>query len=170
MPDFPVHHQPLELAQTHVRVSYAIQPSYPLLSPSPLAFNLSSIRVFSNETVLCIRWPKYWSFNFSISPSNEYSGLISLRVYWLDLLVVQGAFKSLLQYHSLKASIPQHSGFFMVQFSHLYMTTGKTIALAVWTFFDKVMSLLLNVLSRFIIAFLLRGQVPYFHDCSHHPQ
>ena len=107
------------------------------VSPSPPAFNLPSIRVFSNESVLCIRWPKYWSFNFSISPSNEYSGLISFRIDWFDLLAVQGTLKSLLQNHSLKASILWHSVFFMVQFSHPYMTTGKTT----WTFVGKVMSL-----------------------------
>ena len=99
-----------------------------------------SIRVFSNESVLCIRWPKYWSFSFSISPSNEYSGLISFRMDWLDLLVVQGTLKSFLQHHSSKASIPQHSAFFIVQLSHPYMTTGKTTAWTRWTFVGKVMS------------------------------
>ena len=107
-PGFPVHHRPLEFTQTHVhRVGDAIQPSHPLSSPSPPAFNLSSIRVFSNESVLLIRWPKYWSFNFSISPSNEYSELISFKIDWFDLLAVQGTLKSLLQHHSSKASIPQ---------------------------------------------------------------
>ena len=110
-----------------------------------------SIRVFSNESVLCIRWPKYWSFSFSIGPSNEYSGLISFR---FDLLAVQGILKSLLQHHSSKASILQHSAFFMVQISHPYMTTGKTIALTIWTFVGKIMSLLFNTLSRFVIGFL----------------
>ena len=100
-----------------------------------------SIRVFSNESVLCIRWPKYWSFSFSISPSNEYSRLISFRIDWLDLLAVQGTLKSLLQHHSSKASVLQHSAFFIVQLSHPYMTTGKTIALTVWTFVSKLMSL-----------------------------
>ena len=104
-----------------------------------------SIRVFSNELALHIRWPKYWSFSFSISPSNEYSGLISFRIDWLDLLVVQRTFKSLLQHHNLKASILQHSAFFMIQLSHLYMTTGKTTALTIWTFVSKVMCLLLNM-------------------------
>ena len=104
-----------------------------------------SIRVFSNESILCIRWPKYWSFSFSISPSNEYSGLISFRIDWLDLLAVQGTLKSLLQYHSSKASVLQCSAFFIVQLSHPYMTTGKTIALTRWTFIGKVMSLLFNV-------------------------
>ena len=116
------------------------------------------IRVFSNESVLCISWPKYWSFSFNISPSNEYSGLISFRMDWLDFLAVQGTLKSLLQHHSSKASILQYSAFFIVQLSHPYMTTGKTIALTRWTFVDKVMSLLFNMLSRFIIAFLPRSK------------
>ena len=107
---------------------------------------------------LCIRWPKYWSFNFSISPSNEYSGLISFRIDWLDHLAVQGTLKSLLQHHSLKASILQRSAFCMVRLSHLYVTTGKTIALTRWTFVGKVMSLLFNMLSRFVIAYLPRSQ------------
>ena len=107
-----------------------------------------SIRVFSNESALRIRWPKYWSFSFNISPSNEYPGLISFGMDWLDLLVVQGTLKSLLQHHSSKASILQHSAFLMVQLSHLYTTTGKTIGLTRWTFVGKVMSLLLNKLSR----------------------
>ena len=113
-----------------------------------------SIRVFSNESVLCIRWPKYWSFSFSISPSNEYSGLISFRIDWLDLLAVQGTPKSLLQPHSSKLSILWDSAFFIVQLSHPYMTTGKTIALTRWTFVGKVMSLLWNILSRLVITFL----------------
>ena len=113
-----------------------------------------SIRVLSNESVLPIRWPKYWSITFSISPSNDYSGLISFRMNWLDLLAVQGTLKSLLQYHSSEASILQHSAFFIVQLSHPYMTTGKTIALTRWTFIGKVMSLLLNMLSRLVITFL----------------
>ena len=107
------------------------------------------IRVFCNELVLCTWWPKYWSFSFSISPSNEYSGLISFRIDWFDLLAVQGTLKSLLQQHSSKASVFQHSAFFTVQFSHPYMTTGKTIALNRWTFVRKVMSLLFNMLPRF---------------------
>ena len=126
----------------------------PLLLPSVFP----SIRVFSNESVLHIRWPKYWSFNFNISPSNEYSGLISFRMNWLDLLVVQGTLKSLLQHHSAKASILRHSAFFIVQLSHPYMTTGKTIALTRWTFVSKVMSLLFNMLSRLVIAFLPRNK------------
>ena len=117
-----------------------------------------SIRVFSNESVLHIRWPQYCSFSFSISPSNEYSGLISFRMDLLDLLAVQGTLNSLLQHHSSKASILQHSAFFIVQLSHPYMTTGKTIALTIWTFVGKVMSLLFNMLSRFVIAFLLRSK------------
>ena len=114
-----------------------------------------SIRVFSNESILLIMWPKYWSFNFSISPSNEYSGLISFRVDWFDHLPVQGTLKSLLQHHSSKASILWHSAFFMIQLSHPYMTTGKTIALIRWTFVGKIMSLVFNMLSRLVIAFLL---------------
>ena len=124
----------------------------PLLLPSSI---FPSIRVFPNESVLHIRWQKYGNFSFSISPFNEYSGLISFRMDWLDL-AVQGALKSLLQHHSSKASILQRSAFFMVQLSHPYMTTGKTIALMRWTFVGKVMSLLFNMLSRFVIAFLPR--------------
>ena len=117
-----------------------------------------SIRVFSNKSVLCIRWTKYWSFSFSISPSDEYSGLISLKIDWFDLLAVQGTLKSLLQHSSSKASIFQCSAFFMVQFSHPYMTTGTTIALTRWTFVGKVMSLLFNMLSRLVITFLPRSK------------
>ena len=117
-----------------------------------------SIRVFSNDSVLPIRCPKYWSFSFSISPSNEYSGLISFRMDWLDLLAVQGTLKSLLQRHSSKASILQCSAFFIVQLSHPYMTTGKTIGLTRWTFVDKVMSLLFNMQSRLVITFLSRNK------------
>ena len=119
---------------------------------------LPSIRVFSNESVLCIRWPKYWSFSFSLSPSNEYSGLIFFRIDWLDPLAVQGTLKSLLQHHSPKASILWCSAFFIVQLSHPYMTTGKTIALTRWTFVGKVMSLLFNMLSRLVITFLPRSK------------
>ena len=151
-----VHHQLLEPTQTHVRwVGDAIQPPYPLLSPSPPPSIFPSIRVFSKQSVLRIRWPKYWSFSFSTSPSNEYSGLISFRMHWLDLLAVQGTLKSLLQYHSLKASILWHSAFFIVQLSHPYMTTGKTIALTRQTV-GKVMSLLFDMLSRLVIIFLPR--------------
>ena len=117
-----------------------------------------SIRDFSNKSVLCIRWLKYWSFSFSISPSNEHPGLISFRIDWLDLLAVQGTLKSLLQHHSSKASILWWSAFFLVQFSHPYMTTGKTIDLTRWTFVGKVMSLLFNMLSRLAIAFLSRSK------------
>ena len=117
-----------------------------------------SIRVFSNESALCSRWPKYWSFSFSISPSNEHPGLISFRINWLDLLTVQGTLKSLLQHHSSKASNLQCSAFFIVQLSHPYMTTRKTIALTRWTFVGKVMSLLLNMLSRLVITFFPRNQ------------
>ena len=136
-------------------------PSNHLILCHPLLLLLSvfpSIRVFSNESVLCISWPKYWSFSFSISPSNEYSGLISFRMGWLDLLAVQGTLKRLLQHHSSKASILWCSAFFMVQLSHPYMTTGKTIALTRWTFVSKVMSLLLNMLSRLVITFLPRSE------------
>ena len=114
--------------------------------------------MFSNESALCIRWPKYWSFSFSISPPNEYSGLISFKIDWLDLLVVQGTLKSLLQHHSSKASILWRSAFFMVQLSHPYMTTGKNIALTIRTFVGKVMSLLFNMLSRLVLAFLPRSK------------
>ena len=117
-----------------------------------------SIRVFSNESPLHIRWSKYWSFSFSISLSNEHSGLISFTMDWLELLAVQGTLKSLLQHHSSKASILQHAAFFTVQHSHPYMTTGKTIALTRWTFVDKIMSLLFNILSSFVIAFLPRSK------------
>ena len=117
-----------------------------------------SIRIFPNESVLCIKWPKYWSFSFSISPSNEHPGLISFRMEWLDLLSVQGTLKSLLQHHSSKVSILQHSPFFTVQLSHPYMTTGKTIALTRWTFVGKVTSLLFNMPSRLVITFLPRSK------------
>ena len=134
MPGSSVLHYLPEFAQTHVRlVSDAIQPSHPLSSPSPPALHTSQHQGLCNELVFCIKWPKYWSFSFSISPSNEYSGLISFRIDWLDLLAVQETLKSLLQHHSSKASILQHSAFFMVQLSHAYMTTGKTIALTVQT-------------------------------------
>ena len=158
-PGFPVHHQLLEPAQTHVhRVGDAIQPFHSLSSPSPPTFNLSRIRVFCNKLVLHIRWPKYWSFSFNISPSNEYSGLISFRIDGLDLLAVQGTLKGFLQHHSSKASILWHSAFFIVQLSHPYMTTGKTIALTRQTFIGKVMSLLFNMLSILVIAFLPRSK------------
>ena len=124
-----------------------------LLPPTP-----PSIRVFSNESTLCVRWPKYWSFSFNISPSNEHSGLISFRMDWLDLLAVQQTLKSLLQHHSSKATILWHSAFFTIQISHPYMTIGKTIDLTRWTFVGKVMSLLFNILSRLVITYLSRSK------------
>ena len=137
-PGFPVLHHLLELAQTHIHwVSDTIQPSHPLSSPSPLPSIFLSIRVFSNESALPIRWPKYWSFSFSISPSNEYSGLISFRMDWFDRLAVQGTLKSLLQHHSSRASILWCSAFFMVQISHPYMTTGKTTVLIIWSSYGQ---------------------------------
>ena len=168
----PVHHQLPEFTQTHAhRVGDAIQPSHPLSSPSPPAPNPSQhqgiffffffvfcIGVFSNESTLHMSWPKYWSFSFSISPSNEHPGLISFRMDCLDLLAVQGTLKSLLQHHSSKASIFRCSAFLIVQLSHPYMTTGKTIALTRWTFVGKVMSLLFNMLSRLVITFLPRSK------------
>ena len=158
MPGFPVYHQLLELAQTHVhQVSDAIQP-FSLCPLLLLPSIIPSIRVFSNESVPCIRWPKYWSFSFSISPSNEYSGLIFFRMDWFDLLAVQGTLKSLLQHHSSKESILQCSAFFIVELSHPYMTTGKTISLTRWTFVSKVMSLVFNMLSRLVITFLPRSK------------
>ena len=148
---FPVLHQLPGLAQNHVHpVSDAIQPSHPLWSPSPPAFNPSHHQHFSNESVLHIRWPKYWNCSFNISTSNEFSGLISFRIDWLDLLVVQGTLKSLLQHQSSKASVLQCSAYFIIQLSHLYMTTWKTIALTRRTFVSKVMSLLFNMLSRLV--------------------
>ena len=149
-PGLPVHHQLPEVTQTHVhRVGDPIQPSHPLSSSSPPA---------PNESTLCMRWPKYWSFSFSITTSKEHPGLISFRMDWLDLLAVQGTLKTLLQHHSSKASILRHSAFFTVQLSHPYMTTGKTIALTRQTFVGKVMPLLLNMLSRLDITFLPRSK------------
>ena len=139
----------------------SVMPSNDLILCHPLLLLPSifpRIKVFSNESVLCIRWPKYWSFSFSISHSNEYSALIFFRMDWFDLFVVQGTLKTLLQHHSSKASIPQHSAFFIVQLSHPYMTTGKTIALTRQIFVGKVMSLLSNMLSRWVKAFLLRSK------------
>ena len=148
-PGFPVLHHLLEFAQTLVHwISDAIQPSHPLPSFSPPAFNLSQHQGLFRWVPLCIRWPKYLNFSFSINLSNWYSGLISFRINWFDLLAVQGTLKSLLQHHSTKSSILQWSAFFMVQFSHLYMTTGKIIALTIWPFVGKVMSLLFDMLSR----------------------
>ena len=160
MPGFPVHHQLWNLLK--LMSIKLVMPSNHLILCCPL-FLLPSIFpsfiVFSNESVLHIRWSKYWRFSFSLSPSNEYSGLeYSIRMDWLDLLAVQGTLKSLLQHHSSKASILQHSAFFIVQLSHPYMTTGKTIALTRRTFVGKVMSLLFNMLSRLVIALLPRSK------------
>ena len=145
--------------------SELVMPSNPLILCFPLLLLPSifpSISVFSNKSALLIRWPKYWSFSFDISPSNEHPGLISFRMDWLDLLAVQWTLKSLLQHHSSKASILQCSAFFTVQLLHPYMTTGKTIALTRWTFIDKVMSLLFNMLSRLVITFLPRSNFMAF--------
>ena len=159
--DLPVHHQFTEFTQTQVhRHGDAIQHSHTLSSPSPPTFNISSIKVFA-DVVISIKWLNYLCFSFSISPSSEYSGLISFGMDWLDLLAVQGTLKSLLQHHSLKPSILWHSAFFMVQLTHPYMTTGKIIALTIRTFVGKVMSLLFNMLSRFVIDFLPRSQHLY---------
>ena len=159
-PGFPVHHQLTELAQTlpwskwcHPTISSSIVPFSSCLQSFPASGS------FSNESVLHIRWPKYWNFSFSISPSNKYSGLISFRIYGFDLLAVQGTLKSLLQHHSSKASILQCSAFFIVQISHPYMTTGKTIALTRWTFVGKVMSQLFNMLSRLVIVLFQGARV-----------
>ena len=153
-PGLPVHHHLPEFTQTHVhRVSDAIQPSQPLSSPSPPAPNPSHHQGLYNESALRMRWSKYWSFSFSIIPSKKHPGLISFRMDWLDLLVVQGTLKSLLQHHSSKASILRCLAFFTVQLSHPYVTTGKTIALTRLTFVGKVMSLLLSMLSRLVITF-----------------
>ena len=157
-PGLPVHHQLPEFTQTHVHwVGDAIPPSHPrrpLLLLSPIC---PSIRVFSNKSALCIRWPKYWNFIFNISPSNEHPGLISFRMDWLALLAVLGTPKSL-QQHSSKASILLRSAFIIVQLSHPYMTTGKTVALTRQTFVGKGMSLLFNMLSRLVITFLPRSK------------
>ena len=156
---FPCRSLSPGFVQTHVIES--VMPSNHLILCRPLLLLPSifpSIRVFSNESVLPIRWPKYWNFIFNISPSNECSGLIAFRMNWLDLLAVQGTLKSLLQHHSSKTSILQSSAFFMVQLSHPHMTTGKTIALTRWTFGVKVMFLLFNMLSRIVISFLPRSK------------
>ena len=142
----------------------SVMPSNHLILCRPLLLPPSifpSIRIFSNESVLCLMWPKYWSFTFSISPSNEYSGVISFRMDWLDLLTVQGTLKSLLQHHSSKASIFRCSAFFIIQISHPYMTTGKTIALTRQTFVDKVMSLLFNMLSSLVISSSSKEQASF---------
>ena len=171
MPDLPVHHQIPEFTKTYVhRVGDAIQPSHPLSPPSPPSPNPPSIRVFSSESPLLMRWPMYWSFSFSISPSNEHPGLISFRMDWLDLRAVQGTLKSLLQHHSSKASILRCSAFFTVQLSHPYMTTGKTIALTGWTFVGMVMSLLFKMLSRLVITFLPSSKHLVIPWHNHHLQ
>ena len=163
-PGFPVHHQLPGLAQTHVHWSRWHHPC--LLLPSIF----SSIRVFSNESVLRIRCPKYWGFSLSISPSNEYSGLISFRIDCLDLLEVQGTLKSLLQNHSWKASILWCSAFLIVQLSRPFMITGKTIAWTGWNFGSKVLFLLFNMLSRLVTNLFQRASIFWFHGCSHHLQ
>jgi len=157
-PGLPVHHN----SQSLLKLMFieSVMPSNHLILCRPLLLLPSifpSIRVFSNELVHCIRWPKYWSFSFSIGPSNEYSGLITFSIDWFDL-AVQGTLKSLLQYHSSKGSVLRCSAFFMVQLSHPYMTTGKTIAMTRWAFVGRVMSLLFNMLSRLVIAFLPRSK------------
>ena len=158
-PGLPVHHQLPKFTQTHVIESVMSSNHLMLCHPLILLSSIfPSIRVFSNESAVQIRWPKYGSFIFSLSPFNEYLGLISFKFDWLDILAVQGTLKSLLQHHSSKASILRHSAFFIVQLSHPYMTTGKIIALTRQTFVGKVMSLLFNMLSRLIIAFLPRSK------------
>ena len=171
MPGFPVYHQSWSLLK--LKSIKLVMPSNYLILCHPLLLLPSvftSIRVFSSESGLCIRWPKYWSCSFRISPSNEYSGLISFRIDWLDLLAVQGTLKSLLQHHSSKASILQCSDFLIVQLSHPYVTTGKTIALTRWNFVGKVMFLLFNMLSVFVIAFLPRSKHLLTSWLSHHLQ
>ena len=170
MPGFPV----LTISWSLLKLMSieSVMPSNYLVVCHPLLLLPSifpSIRDFSNESALCIRWPKYWNFSFSICPSNEYSGLTSFRIDWFDLLAVQGTLKSLLQHHSSKASILQHSGFFMVQLSYPYMTTGKTIALTIWTFVGKIMSLFFNLLSRLVIAFLPRSKHLYISSWLQSP-
>ena len=158
-PGLPVHHELPEFTQTYIHwVSDAIQLSHPLSSPSPPDPNPSQYQIFSNQSTLRMRWPKYWSFSFSISLSKGHPGLISFRMDWLDLLAVQATLKSLLQHHSSKASMLWRSAFFTVQLLHPYMTTGKTIALTRRTFVGKVMSLLLNMLSSLVITFLPRSK------------
>ena len=157
-PGLPVHHH----SQSSLRLTpiESVMPSSHLILCRPLLLPPipPSIRVFANESTLCMRWPKYWSFSFSIIPSKEIPGLISLRMDWLDLLAVQGTLRSLLQHHSSKASILRRSAFFTVQLSHPYMTTGKTIALTRWTLVGRVMSLFYNMLSRLVITFLPRSK------------
>ena len=171
-PGLPIHPQLLELIK--LMSTESVMSSNHLILCHPLLFLLStfpSIRVFSKVSLLHIRWPKYWSFSFSISPSNDYSGLIFFRIDWFDLFAVQGTLKSLLQRRSSKASVLQCSTFFIVQLSHPYMTSWKAIALTIWMFVNKVMSWLFNTLSSFVIAFLPRSKcLFYFHGFSHCPQ
>ena len=158
-PGLLVHNQLLESTQTHVHwVSDAIQLSHPLSSPSPPALNLPQHQGIFKESALCLRWPKYWNFSLSISPSNEHRGLITFRMDWLDLLAIQGTLKSLLQHHSSKTSTIRPSVFFTVQLSHPYMATGKTIVLTRVTFVGKVVFLIFNILSRLVITFLPRSK------------
>ena len=170
-PGLPVHHQlPEFIRLTSIE---SVMPSSHLILCRPLLLLPPippSIRVFSSESTLCMRWPKYQSFSFSIIPSKEIPGLISFRMDWLGLLAVQATLRSLLQHHTSKASILQCSAFFRVQLSHTYLTTGKTIALTRWNFFGKVMSLLLNMLSRLVITFLPRSKGLLISCCNHHLQ
>ena len=162
-PDFPFLHYLLEFAQTRVHcVSYAIQPSHPLSSPFPPSFNLSQHQGLFSESVLPIKWPKYWSFRFSISPSSDYSGLIFFRIDWFDLLAAHGTFKSLIQHHNSKASILQRSAFFMIQLSHL------SLLLENHSLVGKMMSLLFNTVSRFVIAFLPRSKCNFMAAVTIH--
>ena len=164
-PVFPVPYHPLKFAQVHVHcIGDAVQPAHPLTLSSPSALNLS----LHQELSVCIRLPKYWSFSFSISPSKECSGLISLKIDWFDLLAVQGTLRSLLQHYSSKVSILWHSAFFSVQLSQPCMTTGKTIALTIWTFVSRVVSLLFNTLSRlfWLLSFIVCVSLEYSSMCQ----
>ena len=170
-PALPVHQQLPEFTQTHVHwVSDVIQPFQPLLFPVPPTFNISQHQGLFQGVRSSHQVTKYWSFSFRICPSNECSGLISFRMDWLDLHAVEGTLKSLLQHHSSKASILWYSAFFIVQLSHPYITTGKTIALTKWTFVGKVVSLLLNMLSRLVITFLPRSKRLLISWLHHHLQ
>ena len=165
-----LHHLP-EFVQTHVHgVGDAIQTSHPLSSRAPPVFNLSQLQGLFQWVRSSHQVAKFWAFRFSVCPSNEYSRLISFTIDWFELLAVQGTLKSFLQHRSSKASILQHSAFFMVQCSHPYMTIGKTIALTRWTFVSKVMSLLFNILSMFLITFFKGASIFQFHGCSHCPE
>ena len=162
IPGLPVHYQLPDFTETHVMFIESMMPSNPFILCRPLLLLPSifpSIRVFSNESVLHVRWPKYWSFSFNISPFKEHLGLISFRMDWLDLLAAQGTLKSLLQHHVSKAFFLRHSAFFIVQLSHSHITTGKTMVLTTWTSVGKVMSLLFNMLSRLVITFLPRSNL-----------